>query len=897
MTTPGISRQGFNTSAALQEFLLRQKPGGLVVVPHIRVAHQVWRRQRLAARSQGVAAWEPLAMTTLTGWWQQLWQQAWLPWQRASVWQRLVSWQQVLEATPFQGQVLADLAWAALLDETYDLIQRYQLPAPDAKTLQSPFIAWRQTVFQKFATLAAQEGMSIGAHVPQMLLQALAAGQLHLPDYLVVVGLETLAPWEEHWLRAVAKYRPVLRLQLWGRRDGESQLLAAALPDQRQELEWVVTQLLELAQKHPPHRVALTAPNLEDYLPALRRLLPEVLGPAATAAGGLYNFSLGPTLADTCLFQAAFLPLRFILGGEQRQDLLAWLQSPYYGAWRDWQKTFLNWDLTWRENNLGYGWASLKRAGQGLMLLDAGEAPIDLIDQALGLLTAGPAPLATWQERLLQLWRLLAFPLLTNNAEGEAWHRLQGLLADLAQVSSNRLWSAAEVLEWLRWGAARQDLPGPGTSEAGVQIQGLLELQGLDYDVIFCLGLNMGIFPPPPRTLPLLTYAERAAVWGGTFGSQYQFAEISYRYLQAAAPHLILTRPLIWQEEERLASQLVAAATAEQQKTFTALGQLHVGWLRSPAVRAALRHPEAEPLESEEECLTLTLPDHLPLSALERALACPCQFFLADLLGLTPLPEEEAGLPAIVRGQTLHQVVYRFTKRYGGLLKQTGSWQDKLAGTVLQAVAAKVAADRPADPHWQAEVARWLGAEDSLLWRWLAMEKERYLEGWRWLALEQFFGDLRLPGWPTGLRGRIDRLDVHPKQGLMLWDYKTGEILSKKALTEELRQFQLVGYLAAVQHKCLPVPPGQALRAGIIGLKSTRSKHLKYEDYGFSPQDWQVLAQQKMKALSQVGQQIAEGRISPEPKPAPPRRDSACQYCPFALLCWYEPPAVAEEAP
>ena len=897
MTAPGIYRQGFNTSAALQEFLLRQEPGGLVLVPHMRLAHQVWRRQRQAARAQGLAAWEPLTMTTLSGWWQQLWQQAWLPWQPASVWQRLVAWLQTLEATPFQGQVLADLTWAALMDEAYDLIQRYQLPAPDAASRKLPLIAWRQTVFQNFAALLAENGWSTSAQLPPALLQALTAEQLKLPDYLVVVGLETPAPWEEQWLQAVAKQRPVLRIHLWGRQDEESQPLAVALPDQRQELEWVAAQVLELAQKHPLHRLAITAANLEDYLPALRRLLPELLGPAATAAGGLYNFSLGPTLADASLFQAALLPLRFILGGEQRQDLLAWLQSPYYGAWKDWQKTFLTWDLTWRENNLGYGWATLKRAGQGVSPGETGTQPITLIDQALALLAAGPATLSAWQERVTQVWRLLSFPSIAASAEAESWRRLQGLLADLARAGWDRPWSAADLLEWLTWGAARQDLPGPGTSEAGIQIQGLLELRGLDYDVIFCLGLNMGFFPPPPRTLPLLTFPERAAVLGGTFSSQHQFAEISYRYLQAAAPRLILTRPSVCQDEVQLPSQLIAAAVAEEKIAFSALSQLHAGWLASPAVRAAFNHPEAEPLELGEECLTLSLPEHISLTALERALACPCQFFCRDLLGLSPLPEEEPGLTALVRGQILHQVVYRFTNRYGAWLEKNRAWQDHVAGEMLRAVVAELAAENPADPHWQAEVARWLETEDSLLWRWLAMEKERYEEGWRWLAQEQFFGGLRLTGWPTSLRGRIDRLDVHQEQGLMLWDYKTGEILSKKALQQERRHFQLVGYLAAVQHKCLQVSRRQALRAGIIGLKSTRSSHLKYEDFGLSHQDWQELSQQKMQGLAEVGQKIKEGRMSPAPEPAPPQRDSACQYCSFALLCWYATPTAGEDAP
>ena len=79
MIPPGTNSQFFHTSAELQEFLLTQPPGALVIVPHMRLAHQVWRRQRLAARAAGRAAWEPVAMTTLSDWFQQLWRQLWLP--------------------------------------------------------------------------------------------------------------------------------------------------------------------------------------------------------------------------------------------------------------------------------------------------------------------------------------------------------------------------------------------------------------------------------------------------------------------------------------------------------------------------------------------------------------------------------------------------------------------------------------------------------------------------------------------------------------------------------------------------------------------------------------------------------------------------------------------------
>lgn len=895
MATPGIRHQGFPTSAALQEFLLTLGPGGLVVVPQMRLAHQVWRRQRQAARTRGLAAWEPLAMTTLTAWWQQLWQQAWLPSRPASVWQRLVFWLNALEATPFQGQTLAELVWAALLDETYDLWQRYQLPAPEATSVSSPLIAWRQAVFQNFTDLTNAHQVQTGNQIPRVLLQALTEGKIDLPDYIVVVGLETPAPVEEQWLQSVARWRPLLWLHLWGPESQEIYPTVVPLPDQRQEMEWVVAQVLKMAQEVPLHRLAITAANLADYLEPLRRIFAELLGPPATAAGGCYNFSLGSTLAQAPLFQAALLPLTFRLAGEQRQDLLSWLQSPYYGVWQDWQKTILAWDWTWRQENLGYGWPALKTAGQKVAPVEASEGLIARLDQALGMLPAGPITMAAWQEHLRQLWQLLRFPHCQEKTEFEHWRRLQGLLTQLAAAAGDRPWSAASLVEWLSWGAARQDLPGEGSGEAGIQIQGLLELRGLDYEAVFCLGLHMGQFPPPPRTLPLLTSAERAVVLGGTYTSQHKFAEIAYRSLLAAAPRLTLTWPCTYQEEEQIGSELLAGLLPAEQRLFSALSHLDAGWLRSPAVRAAFGHPKAQVWQPVAEHLHLPLPAQMSLTALEKALACPCQFLLGDLLGIEPLPEVETGLTSLLRGQVLHQVVYIFTRRFADLLAHGGTWDDAAALELLQAVAVAVVRQQPDDPHWQAELARWLAPEVGLLRRWLAMEKDRYREGWRWLAMEQIFAGLQLPGWPATLRGRLDRIDLHPEHDLMIWDYKTGEIPSKKALCTPRRQFQLAGYLAAVQQRRVKVPRRRDVRAGIIGLKSIRQNHLKFEDYSLSAADWQEIVGQKMAALSDMGRRLGEGNFAPDPEPPPPNRDSACRYCAFDLLCGFAGSAGEEE--
>ena len=70
----------FPSGAALQDYLLAHAgPGALGLVPHQRLAHQVWHRQRLAALEAGRPAWEPLPLMTLNAWWSELFKGLWPP--------------------------------------------------------------------------------------------------------------------------------------------------------------------------------------------------------------------------------------------------------------------------------------------------------------------------------------------------------------------------------------------------------------------------------------------------------------------------------------------------------------------------------------------------------------------------------------------------------------------------------------------------------------------------------------------------------------------------------------------------------------------------------------------------------------------------------------------------
>ena len=146
--------------------------------------------------------------------------------------------------------------------------------------------------------------------------------------------------------------------------------------------------------------------------------------------------------------------------------------------------------------------------------------------------------------------------------------------------------------------------------EAGVQVLGWLETRGLDFDRIFCLGMNSGAFPGAPRPLPLLSRGERERVLGGTQESQDQFAREQFDSLLGAAPHLTLTRPAQEDQEPQVGTPFFPGDW--QADRLALLSNPDSAWMRVPLVRAALLNPAGgEAPKALQGRLDLTVPGEL----------------------------------------------------------------------------------------------------------------------------------------------------------------------------------------------------------------------------------------------------------------------------------------------
>ncbi len=902
----GSSQKIFPSSAVLQDYVLAQAtPDTLTVVPHQRLARQIWHRQRLGALAAGLGAWGPLALRTLQAWWLELFQGMWPREALVPPLLRLAMWRQALNAAPPPSGPTSELSWAQALDETHILLCRHllepEMAGGDFRPTRFPgddssLVAWRRRVTGIYAEILRQGSWLSSGELPAYLAQALRTGKLKLPGRVLVACLETPAPLEELWFQEVSRHSQVVHLQVRG--DEKNIRAAVSLPDPQQELHWVTAQLLELAQGGVPlHRLAGTAMDMDTtYTPQLRRVLAEVLGPTEAPDGWAYNFSQGSRLSEAPLFLAGLLPLHFLADRERREDLVSLLLSPYYGNLHVQGQPLARWDQLFRKRRVEQGWDRLRktvtRTPHGE---DEGEV-LARLDRVWYSLNLSVAPVRQWCRQLQAAWRELDFPRGLHEADAEAWVRLTGLLAAVESALNSEVMAAGEFLEWLKVGAHRIILSGPGIQTAGVQVLGLLEMRGLDFDRVFCLGMNSGVLPALPRPLPLLAAAEKRQVLGGTYQSQHHFAAALWENLLGTASHLTFTRPEMVEQEERVSTPLYLGEW--NQAEMAVLTSPHPAWLRSPAVRAVFQ-AAGTPLGPGyvDYPLPLTLPGQISLSQISTALGCPCRFLLEHLLKIKELPQIKAGLDPRERGQLLHAALALFASEFKEVLEPERLWDHARAQELLKEAARQILAPLSFDLHWQAEADRWLG-EAGLLWEWLRLEQERFAAGWQWLDTEVGFQGLHCQDWPFTLKGRIDRLDYQSDNAdLVVWDYKSGEIPKKHKVFDDIEEPQLPCYLLAVQQGRVPGQPAAAkLRAGFIGLKSPRPQHLKHEDFGATPETWRAAAKAFAERVAALGRRLAAGDFRPDPNPAPAgKNQGACQYCLYSLICGFIPANVAAD--
>jgi ATP-dependent helicase/nuclease subunit B len=911
----------YRNNSGFQTALLSQcRPGTLILTSGGRLARHLKHRYRESRMAAGKMGWALPDILTLNAWIRNAWNMTWPSTCPLSQLSCLALWKEASSRVPPPEPFLPDLKLFQALDETYTVLARHGLPAQGPPASATALLEWRQEIMETFEALAGDLKSFHPALLPARLARAIGEGAIRLPETVVLAAFESPAPIEETLFECLARATTVRRFDLAA--GSPEKTKGVVMPSRRQEVAWLTRQLVMDALTIPLDRIGVVVPDTETYVPYIRQAFREIMGWPIHQTLSAYNVSMGMPLLKRSLVQAALLPLRFWAQGEPRALLLSMVLSPYYGRWATCRDRIARVDCVWRTQGLAAGLRSLLEALSGpaaraghdradqspeLFALLNGAEPT--LEEALGTFVEVSARTGSkWVHTLNTFWKIAGFPVTLDEADAGAWRHLRSILHGMREDLKRTYMSLPEFMDLVHHLLSEELVHTRGSEEAGIQVLGIIESRGLSFEKLYVLGLSAGSLPGPVRPLPFLDVWERHRVQGATAESQFRFARQAFRHLLACAAHVTLIRPDEESAEPLAPSPFWTQTVAEDRHDMIDLWNApDAVWARAAWLQQAkkgLERPATFP-PADPPVGGHLLPKTVSVSYLSTAFVCPFRFYVETILNVFPLDEIVIGISPLDRGNRLHNVLALFTRRCReeGLARKTdraamearlvACLDDALAPSSGSRKARHTGKDALGEHGWTMERRRWMGGKGEppgLLRQWLDLELERLDEGWRWLCEESSFDGLTFSGWPFSISGRIDRIDYHKDKGFMLWDYKSGDHPTSRAVVEDLIDPQVPAYVqAAKKHRIAGVEKalGQNVRisGGYITLKTPPAvTHKELTPEGGS---WDQVLTRWKEAVGRLGKVLASGQFRAEPYPVSGGvcQERACRYCPYGPLC------------
>ncbi|MBW3567465.1 MAG: PD-(D/E)XK nuclease family protein [Proteobacteria bacterium] len=697
----------------------------------------------------------------------------------------------------------------------------------------------------------------------------------------------------------------------------DARMRVVACDDHRHETAvaaaWAREQLAAAKEGTRP-RLGIIVPDLAGRRASLNRALTETLCPErATAFDDTplpFNFSLGEPLAERALVADALTALGLARKRVEFADAARLCRSPYIGAKTEYSAR-LHLESVMRHN--GYAEFSLNDfrfiAGREhcLQLAAALEKFIEALRESGD--TAAPS---MWARRFSQWLEILGwcrFRTLDSNEyqAREAFNVQLGRLGELDVVLGKCPRNVA--LSWLNR-LANETPFQPRAADAPVQVIGLLEATGMQFDAVWVMGLTDDVLPAAPRPNPFLPIEIQRAgnLPQSSAARELEFAQDIFDGLKRAAPNVICSYPLREGDSELGASPLLRdidiAAPVDVQPSPARQ------WFRSTPLETL--HDTKAPVHPGGETRGGT-------ALLQDQSHCPFRAFAIHRLHAGDWPTPQPGPDALIRGLLTHRVLEKLWVRWRTRKQLQATREADELEAIVRAVVIDVLDDNRRKMHH-----RWTDSLQTIeterlvnvLMRWFEqVELQRpdfdviEIEGENVDVIEiegenvdviEIEGQgmdggesrTRVLAGPLELAGKLDRVDRLPDGSELIIDYKSGEAPGKNDFFgERPRAPQLPAYLVARRQAGKATAAGIAVASlktgneklqgvmrvegdsdpGIAGLVNV----VKTRQVG----DWEEAVEFWERKIHALGTAFANGDADVDPL------RGTCDYCHLATLC------------
>lgn len=879
---------------SLEEIFDDLDRGVTVVTGNKRLAGVIRQAFERSALDKGLEVWPTPQVLPWTTWLQTIWEEAVISGassapgllltsqQEQRIWEDIIN--ESLADQPLQ-QVNGTVRRA---QEAWQLMQSWRLSLNEVpfryNSDSAAFWEWAS----RFDAKCKKKGWLPIARLSEELVRSVQAGEFVTPTELVLIGFDELTPQQQSLLQTLVESGCDVRwMQLAGK---EGQTARIGCIDVRQEAATVARWVRRRLDENPEAEIGVVVPELESQRDIVIHTLDEVLVPQALHPGRQsvvrpYNISLGPPLSAYPIISTALKLLGLLAQTISLEDMGRLLRSPFIAGWQQESSARALLDGRLRETGelnvalktLRYYTSQTNKPYSCPLLAENLDAWIKVARDCPRTDSPGQ-----WSERFAGLLKAIGWasgrPLSSEEYQAaEAWRELLGAFASLEPVTEPM--AASTAVAQLRRMAGERTFQ-PQTGAVPVQVLGMLEASGLEFDCLWIMGLHDGAWPAPPRPNPFipLPLQRDAGLPHSSEERELQVSRTMTRRILTSAAEVIVSFPQRSGDEKLRPSPLITDLSIVETEALRL-------W-PAPTWRDNV-HDSAKLTTLEE--------DHAPALENEKVrggsavfklqAACPFRAFAELRLGARALRQADIGLDAMARGSLMHRVlekVWHALNSHEQLVAmdtaEVGAMVDTMVGEAIDEIAYR---------YPQTFTGRFREMEAERLCRqvleWLELEKQRV--PFRVVEKEEkheaIAGGVRV-------QLKVDRIDELADGRQVVIDYKTGEVKPSQWFGERPDEPQLPLYSMAVGGNIAGVLFAQVKAGGMAfngvteddglapGVKSYQTLKQTREAISWSDvlRDWRA-------TMERLGETFRSGEALVDPKQYP----VTCTYCELKPLC------------
>lgn len=645
-------------------------------------------------------------------------------------------------------------------------------------------------------------------------------------------------------------------------------------------------------------RVGVAIPEFSKYRSAITRIFSSVMEPdvqqslpGAAKRIPPFNVSLGPALSTYPLIDAAFLILELV-GQEiefERASLL--LRSPFFDGAEAEMDNRARLDVQLRKR--AEPMITLERL---LVLIerDDGGASCPLLARRLSALAefrkamlSSPYTPSALTRAISETLQIAGFPgeRTLDSSEYQAlekWHEVLAGFATLGCVVARMRYSEG-VSRLYRMTAEMQFQPR--TPDVPIQILGVLEAAGMEFDYLWVMGLSDEVWPLQPSPNPFLPIElQRAAKLPR--GSAVASLELAQRLTDAwlsSADEVILSHPRhgdVRDARELAPSPLIANIAAFE--LVLPVYASHRDLIYSAGRRESINDDKAPALD---QALTGNGDVAGGTAVIKDHAACPFRSLAVHRFGAENMRIPHTGLDAMERGTLVHHVLAQVWNELKTKSALDAISHDNLESMLMHAAdeaIARIHRDRPT----------------TLSGRFAGIERRRLVRlGRAWLDEERGRGDyvviaiedkrsIEIGGLRLSMR--LDRVDEFGDGRRIIIDYKTRAPAVSTMLGDRPEEPQLPLYLVTAE------PDAAAIAFAQVKMGDTRfaalvrdsdllpgGKALSESSLGNRYGSWEELVIAWRADLVRIAASFSSGDAQVGPRKFP----QTCRNCDLRSFC------------